>query len=695
MTARYRLAVDIGGTFTDLVLHDAATGRLAVHKVLTTPEDPAEGALRGLDALCAQAEVPLAEVGLLVHGTTLVTNAIIERRGAPTGLLCTRGFRDVLEIGREQRYDIYDLFLRYPDPLVPRRWRLEVDERCSRDGTVLRPLDLEQVRAATRALVAQGVRALAVVFLHAYRNPAHEQAARDLVRAEFPDLAVSISSDVAPEIREYERTCTTVANAYVQPLVARYLDRLEAAVAARGFRGRFFLMQSSGGLLAPEAARRYPIRLLESGPAGGALVAAFFGARAGRPTVVAFDMGGTTAKIALVRDGRPDVRPMIEAARVHRFKRGSGIPITIPVVDMIEIGAGGGSLVRIDALGLLKVGPDSAGAVPGPACYGFGGREATVTDACLALGYFDPHYFLGGAMALDAAAAHAALARAGAPLELDAVQTAWGAYSIACEAMAAAARVHLIERGEDPRRFTLMAFGGAGPAHAARVARILGIRDVVVPPAPGVASAIGFLVAPASVELARSLPGELETLDWQAVDALLADLEARGRQVLAEAGVAAGHVQVERRAEMRFAGQFHDIAVPLPAGALAAGGAAALQQRFADAYRALYGHVLDGYRVQALNWRVLVTGQRPEAALLAAWTPTGGPPQKGVRRAYFPERGGFVEVPVFERARLPVGAVVVGPAIVEEREATTVVGPEDRLTVDRHGNLIIAIGAAS
>jgi 5-oxoprolinase (ATP-hydrolysing)/N-methylhydantoinase A len=695
MTTRYRIAVDIGGTFTDLVLHDAATGRLVIHKVLTTPDDPAEGALRGLDELCAQAGVSLADVGLLVHGTTLVTNAIIERRGAPTGLVCTRGFRDVLEIGREQRYDIYDLFLRYPDPLVPRRWRLEVDERCSRDGTVLRPLDLEQVRAAVRTLVAQGVRALAVVFLHAYRNPAHEQAARELVRAEFPDLAVSISSDVAPEIREYERTCTTVANAYVQPLVARYLDRLQGAVAARGFSGRFFLMQSSGGLLAPDAARRYPIRLLESGPAGGALVAAFFGARAGRPAQVAFDMGGTTAKIALVRGGRPDVRPMIEVARVHRFTRGSGIPITIPVVDMLEIGAGGGSRVRVDALGLLKVGPDSAGALPGPACYGFGGTEATVTDACLTLGYFDPHYFLGGAMALDAAAAQAALARAGAPLGLDAVQTAWGVYSIACEAMAAAARVHIIERGEDPRRFALMAFGGAGPAHAARVARILGLREVVIPPAPGVASAIGFLVAPASVEVARSLPGELEVLDWPAVDALLADLETQGRQVLAEAGVAAAHVQVERRVEMRFVGQFHDITVPLPAGALAAGGAAALQRRFEEAYRAAYGHVLDGYRVQALNWRVLVTGQRPEVALLAAWTPAAGPPQKGVRRAYFPECGGFVEVPVFERARLPAGATVSGPAIVEEREATTVVAPGDRLAVDRHGELIIAIGAGT
>ncbi|MDR7533259.1 MAG: hydantoinase/oxoprolinase family protein [Armatimonadota bacterium] len=692
MTTRYRIAFDIGGTFTDLALHDAATGRLATHKVLTTPDDPAAGALRGLDELCLRAGVPLAGVDLLVHGTTLVTNAIIERRGAPTGLVCTRGFRDVLEIGREQRYDIYDLFLRYPEPLVPRRWRLEVDERCSRDGAVLRPLDPAQVRAAARALVAQGVRALAVVFLHAYRNPAHEQAARDLLLAEFPDLAVSISSEVAPEIREYERTCTTVANAYVQPLVAGYLDRLAEATAARGFRGRFYLMQSSGGLLAPDAARRYPIRLLESGPAGGALVAAFFGERAGRPAQVAFDMGGTTAKIALVRGGQPDVRPVVEVARVHRFRRGSGIPITIPVVDMIEIGAGGGSIARVDALGLLKVGPDSAGAVPGPACYGFGGVEATVTDACLALGYFDPHYFLGGAMVLDAAAAEAALARAGAPLGLDPVQTAWGVYSIACENMAAAARVHLIERGEDPRRFALMAFGGAGPAHAAHVARILGMREVVIPPAPGVASAIGFLVAPASVEVARSLPGELDALDWHAVDALLADLEARGRTLLAQAGVAPEGVRVERRAEMRFAGQFHDIAVPLPPGPLADGGAADLQRQFVASYRTLYGHSLDGYRVQALNWRVLVTGSRPEAALVAAWTPTPGEPRKGVRRAYFPERGGFVEVPVFDRYRLPAGAAIAGPAIIEEREATTVVAPGDRLTVDPHGHLLIAVG---
>jgi len=696
LTRGYRIGFDIGGTFTDFVLLDDVSGAIHLHKVLTTSPDPAEGALAGLAEVCRRAGIRLADVGTLVHGTTLVTNALIERTGAPTALLTTRGFRDILEMGKEQRYDIYDLFLQFPPPLVPRRWRVELDERMSRDGEVLTPLDPARVREAARVLRTQGVKSVAISLLHAYKNPAHEQAALAAVREACPDLGVSLSSDVVPEIREWERTCTTVCNAYVQPLVDRYVRRLESALAERGFAGRFYLMQSSGGTATGETARRFPIRLLESGPAGGALVTAFFGERLGRRDLVAFDMGGTTAKICLVRGGRPEIAPMIEAARVHRFKRGSGLPVKAPVVDMMEIGAGGGSIARIDSLGLMKVGPQSAGAAPGPACYGLGGRAATVTDACLALGYFDPQYFLGGAMPLDPQAALEALDRLGAAVGLDAVAAAWGVHQIVSENMAAAARVYMIERGQDPRRYAMLAFGGAGPAHASRVARILGLGEVIVPPASGAASALGFLVTPLSFEFVHSLPGELETLDWGRVDRLYAAMEAQGRAMLAEGGTEAAEISCERRAEMRLAGQFHDLELPVPEGRLTPAVAPDLIARFEGEYRRLYGTYLPGRQIQVLNWRVLVTGPRPRVRLdEAPLDPRADAAEalKRRRRAYFPETEGFVEVPVYDRYRLRPGAAIQGPAIVEEREATTVVGPGDRLSVDGHHNLAITVGS--
>ena len=696
MASRYRIGFDIGGTFTDFVLLDDESGRIHLHKVLTTSPDPAEGALAGLAELCRDAGIRLGEVGTLVHGTTLVTNAIIERTGAPTALLTTRGFRDILEMGKEQRYDIYDLFLQFPPPLVPRRWRVELDERMSRDGEVLTPLDPARVREAARGLRAQGVESVAISLLHAYKNPAHEQAALAAVREACPDLGVSLSSDIVPEIREWERTCTTVCNAYVQPLVDRYLGRLETALAERGFAGRFYLMQSSGGTATGETARRFPIRLLESGPAGGALVTAFFGERLGRRDLVAFDMGGTTAKICLVRGGRPEIAPMIEAARVHRFKRGSGLPVKAPVVDMMEIGAGGGSIARIDVLGLMKVGPQSAGAAPGPACYGRGGRDATVTDACLALGYFDPQYFLGGAMSLDPEAALDALDRLGAAVGLDAVAAAWGVHQIVSENMAAAARVYMIERGQDPRRYAMLAFGGAGPAHASRVARILGLSEVIVPTASGAASALGFLVTPLSFEFVHSLPGELETLDWDRVDRLYTSMEAQGRAMLAEGGAPAAEISCERRAEMRLAGQFHDLELPVPPGRLTPAVVPDLAARFESEYRRLYGAYLPGRQVQVLNWRVLVTGPRPRVRLDEAPVDPRADATAALkrrRRAYFPETEGFVEVPVYDRYRLRPGAAIHGPAIVEEREATTVVGPGDHLSVDGHHNLVITVAS--
>jgi 5-oxoprolinase (ATP-hydrolysing) len=689
---RYRVGVDIGGTFTDFVLVDGETGRVRLHKCLTTPKDPSAGALEGLEELLRAAGLGFADLGTLVHGTTLVTNAIIERNGSLLGLLTTRGFRDILEMGTEQRYDIYDLFLRFPEPLVPRALRREVDERLDRDGRVVVSLDPEQARREVAHLVAAGIEALAVCFLHAYRNPVHERAVADMVRREFPGLAVSLSSEVVPELREYERCATTTANAYVQPLMTRYVAKLEAALTERGFAGRFYLIQSSGGMTPPATARRFPIRLLESGPAGGALVTAFFGRQVGHDDVIAFDMGGTTAKACLVQDGRPDVAPAMEAARVHRFKRGSGLPIKAPVIDMIEIGAGGGSVAHIDALGLLKVGPRSAGADPGPACYALGGKEPTVTDANLLLGYLDAGFFLGGRMRLDRPAAEAAVAALAGQLGLDSVATAWGVYEIVCENMAAAARVHIVEKGRDPRRYAMVGFGGAGPAHAARVARILGIGEVIVPPASGAAAALGFLVAPISFEFVTSLPGVLGELDLGAVNRLLEDLEAQGRTLLAEAGVPAADVTVARRAEMRLLGQVHDITVPLPTDSLRPDDLPAIEAAFVAEYGRLYTHVYTGTVIQAINWRVLTAGPAPTVHVAGQdGVVAGGTARKGDRPAYFPEAGGFVPTPVYDRYALAPGETLVGPAIVEERESTTVVPPGDRLEVDSRGNLRIRV----
>jgi 5-oxoprolinase (ATP-hydrolysing)/N-methylhydantoinase A len=549
-----RIGLDIGGTFTDFVLHHG--GRISLYKCLTTPQDPSVAALEGLGELIRQAGITLGDVSEIVHGTTLVTNAIIERRGARLGLLTTQGFRDSLEMGTEQRYDIYDLFLGFPEPLVPRRHRLEVGERMDRDGRVIVPLDPDDMRAAVRRLVDDGIEAVAVCFLHSYANPAHEQAVRALIEREYSNLFVSLSSDVVAELREYPRAVTTCANAYVQPLMDRYLANFERELSARGFAGALRLMHSAGGLVAPAAARKFPIRLLESGPAGGGLATALFGKLAGQDSVISFDMGGTTAKACLVEDGRIEVASMMEAARVHRFKRGSGLPIKAPVIDMIEIGAGGGSIAGIDEVGLLRVGPRSAGADPGPACYGRGGIEATVTDANLVLGFYDPAFFLGGRMTLDRRAALKAVGKLGEELGLSAVEAAYGIHKVVTESMAAAARIHLVEKGKDPRAYQMVGFGGAGPAHAAGVARVLGIREVIIPPASGAASCLGFLVAPLSFERVRSAPVRFGPgYDAAAINAILGELEAEGRALLAEAGIAGAQMTVERSADMRLTGR--------------------------------------------------------------------------------------------------------------------------------------------
>jgi 5-oxoprolinase (ATP-hydrolysing) len=689
----WRVGFDIGGTFTDFILYNRIHGSVRLHKRLTTPHDPSEAALLGLQELVEMAGISLADVNEIVHGTTLVTNAVIERKGAKLGLLTTKGFRDIIEIGREQRYDIYDLFLEFPEPLVARDFRLEIVERIDRDGEIVEAIDASAVRQALAHLRAAGAEAVAVSFLNAYRNAEHEQLVGAIARREFPDLAVSLSSDVVAEISEYERGVTTCANAYVQPLMDRYLAKVESSLIAKGFVGNLFLMHSAGGLVSLATARAFPIRLLESGPAGGALATALFGHLAGKKDVIAFDMGGTTAKACLIEDGRVEIAPMLEAGRIHRFAKGSGLPIKTPTVDLIEIGAGGGSIAAIDDVGLLKVGPRSAGSDPGPACYGLGGRDATVTDANLVLGYYDPAFFLGGRMALDMEAARTAVESLAGPLGMSTEEAAWGIHKVVVESMAAAARVHLIEKGLDPRHYAMVGFGGAGPAHVCDVARVLGVGEVIVPPASGAASALGFLTAPLSYDLVRSRPIELRAgFDADAVNSLLASLEAEGRDRLAEAGVADIDVRVERTADMRLVGQLHNISVPLPEHRIGESELDVIREAFKRAYSARYTPVFDAARIEVINFRVRCSGAQPTLALNGAADGGNNDEKlKGSRQAWF--RDAFHDTRVYDRYALVPGDVLEGPAIVEEREATTIIAPGDRIEVDATLNLRISIAA--
>ena len=697
-SSTWRIGFDIGGTFTDFVLYDGASGDITLHKRLTTPKDPSEAALLGLEEIVVMRGKTLADINDIVHGTTLVTNAIIERKGARLGLITTAGFRDVLEMGAEQRYDIYDLFIGFPEPFVPRDRRLEAHERIDAQGAVLVPLDRAQVAEAARRLIAQGCEAIAVAFLHSYANPAHERMARDVIRSVNPDIAVSLSSDVVAEMGEYQRTVTTCANAYVQPLVARYLDRLDQALKARGFAGPLRLMHSAGGLVALDTAASLPIRLLESGPAGGGIATALFGALAGKPDVISFDMGGTTAKACMIEEGRVDVAPLLEAARVHRFTKGSGLPIKAPVIDMIEIGAGGGSIAAIDEVGLLKVGPHSAASDPGPACYGLGGLKPTVTDANLVLGYYDPGFFLGGRMRLDLAAARRAVATLGDVLGLSPEQTALGIHKVVVEGMAAAARVHLIEKGKDPRHYAMVGFGGAGPAHAVNVARVMGVAEVIIPPASGAASALGFLAAPLSFDGVRSFPASFgEGFDAAGVNHILDALEAEGRAQLMAAGVAAADIVVERSADMRLIGQMHNISVPLPACAITQETLPAIRDAFTRAYSARYTAVYDGARFEAVNFRTRCAGPTPDLSFTGAAAGKGTETRiKGQRQAWFDS--GAAQATVYDRYALRPGDRIAGPAIIEERESTTVIAPGDSLRVDDHLNLRITVamtGAAT
>jgi N-methylhydantoinase A len=691
--ANLRIAVDIGGTFTDLVL--VKGGRVAATaKVPTTPADPSVAIETGIERLLDR--VLPGDVREVVHATTLISNALIERKGARTALVTTRGFRDVMTIRRELRYDLYDLFLELPEPLVPRRLRFEVSERILADGSVDTPVDPGEVERIARRLDREGVEAVAVCLLHSYRNPEHERAVGAILERRLPGVPVSLSSDVAPELGEFARTSTAIANAFVLPLVGTYLNTLQKRLDGVGLRSPLLIMLSTGGggLAAADTAKRFPVRLLESGPAAGALSAGFWGTTRGLRDVLAFDMGGTTAKACLLEDGVPTVAKEVEAARVYRFTKGSGVPLRVPVIDLIEIGAGGGSIAQVGPFGLPKVGPESTGAAPGPACYGLGGPEATVTDADLLLGYLNPGFFLGGEMALDVRAAHRALGRLGKGLGLTAEQAAAAVHRVVDENMAGAARMHAVERGRDLRKFVLVATGGAGPVHAWGVARALGMKTLVFPPEAGVASAFGMLTAAPGFELARSLPAPLGGVRWPDVRRALAALAREGTRQLSWAGIRKDDVQVSLAADLRHVGQGDPVTVEL-GPALGDDPARQVQEGFDQAYVRLYGRRPPGVEVEAMTWRVRVTGPAPTVDVTMIPGRSAGARDRGARKGsrpvWFAEADGFVEATVFDRSALPPGTRIEGPAVLEERASTVVLGPGGRGRVDDAGSLEVRV----
>ena len=669
-----RLAVDIGGTFTDLALEHA--GKLTTLKVLTTSSAPEQGVMAGVRSILQTAGIAAADIAIIIHGTTLATNSIIERKGARTALITTEGFRDVIAMGNESRYDQYDLNITLPEPLVPRHLRLPVAERLDNTGKILRPLEEAAVLALIPLLRREAIESIAVGLLHAFVNPVHEQRIAAILARELPDLQVSLSSEVSPEMREWERFSTTVANAYVQPMMARYLRRLEADLRATGTEAPLFLMMSGGGLTTIETACRFPIRLVESGPAGGAIFSATIARQCGLDSVLSFDMGGTTAKICLIDDGRPQTARSFEVARVGRFRKGSGLPLRIPVIEMVEIGAGGGSIAHVDTMGRIGVGPESAGADPGPACYGRGGLLPAVTDANLSLGRYDPARFAGGTMRLDTAAAHdALLAQVGAKLGLTAEMAGLGVVEMVDENMANAARVHAIESGKTYEGRTLIAFGGGGPVHACRVAEKVGITRILVPSGAGVGSAIGFLRAPVGYEVVRSLYQRFSTFEVDAVNGLLTSMRAEAMEAVERGSFGASVIET-RTAYMRYVGQGHEIPVPLPAGVLLADDVAAIRAAYDREYARFYDRPVPGSDVEIMSYAVVVATATGDAGPAGESASGGQEVQAGRTQLVRDTVTGEVSAwGILDRAALAQGSQITGPAIVAEDETSTLIGP--------------------
>jgi N-methylhydantoinase A/oxoprolinase/acetone carboxylase beta subunit len=688
----YRLGCDIGGTFTDFVLLNDQTGEIKTGKCLTTPRDPSDAVEEGIRVLEATTPDFVAKLDELIHGTTLVINSIIERKGAKTGLITTKGFRDVLEIGREMRYAPYDLFAEFPRPLIPRRYRLEVEERIRSDGSVLQALDPEEARQVVRSLLHLGVESIAVCLINSFENPVHELLLQEIIEKEAPGLSVSISYQVLPQIKEYERTSTTVTNAYVKPLTGRYLSKLAGRLETIGFQGKLFIMLSSGGVTSLETAAEFPVRIIESGPTAAVIAGQYYGRHFHISEMFCFDMGGTTAKSCLIQKGVAGVVPTFEVGRVQRFMKGSGLTIQVPVVDLMEIGAGGGSIAKVSKLGTLQVGPESSGAAPGPICYGRGGTDPCVTDADLLLGYLDEDYFLGGTMKLDREGARRGVEeKIAKPLGVSFIQAIWGIHDLINETMAAAAKTHSAEKGGNPKLVTIVAFGGAGPVHAYGLAKKLGAPRLLVPPNAGVGSAMGFFTAPRAFDLLRSHKISLTDAALDEIEHIFQGLEADSAKILKkEAGDETIHF--ERSLDMRFVGQGSEINVPLPAGNFTQLEKAKVRRLFDEAYEKLYGRTYPDSEVEFINFKVRAS--LPERLLQLPTLEVRQKPSleaavRGRRQAYSPLAREFIPYTVYDRYQLFPGARFSGPAIIEEKESTLIVGEDGQVTVDDFGFLWI------
>ncbi|MEI8178157.1 hydantoinase/oxoprolinase family protein [Aestuariivirga sp.] len=688
MAKTAKLAADIGGTFTDIVLEDGA--KRWSGKVLTTTHAPELGVIEGLRQVLDASGLKPQDIGVCIHGTTLATNALIERKGARTAFITTQGFRDIIEQGYEKRFDHYDLMIDRPVPLVPRTLRFEIAERLAADGSVLVKLDESAVKGLSQRIIAEDVKSVAIGFLHAYAHDHHEKRVRALLTRLLPkDVTICISSEVAPEIREYERFSTTVANAYVRPLMASYLYRLRDQLKEMKLSAPLFLMMSGGGLTTLETAARFPIRLVESGPAGGAILAAQIAAECALPRVLSFDMGGTTAKICLLTNGEPERARKFEIARAYRDMKGSGIPVRIPVIEMVEIGAGGGSIARVDKLSRITVGPDSAGSTPGPVCYGRGGTEPAVTDANLALGKIDPAYFAGGKIPLDEAAARQALQKnIGSRLGLKDFWPAAGVTEIVEENMANAARVHAIERGHDIASCTMIAFGGGAPLHACRLAEKVGVNTVIVPKGAGVGSAIGFLRAPVAYEITKSAVVSLEDFNAERVNKLIATMTADARAVV-EPALGKTRPTLHVIADCRYVGQGHEIRVPVPVKKLASTDGAKLKAEFERIYEQVYGLRIPNQEAEAITWSVTVSSKAVKPKRAARAAKKAAPKPRTKRTIYDPALSKQVQAPVYWRFDMKPGSSIKGPAIIAEDETSTIVGANFNATINSLGYIVL------
>ena len=688
----YRIGVDIGGTFTDVVLWNVAGDETRQTKLLTTPDDPSRAVIDGIKQILCDANILPQDVEAVIHGTTLVANALIERKGVKTGLITTKGFRDVLEIGREWRYDLFDLAIEMPPPLAERPVRAEVEERIDAAGNVLQKLEISKVDSIVSEFKKRGVQSIGVCLLHAYQNNNHEIAIRDRLNKIAPEISVSLSSIVSAEMGEYERSSTTIADAYVHPIFKRYIQRLVTALTDMGISRDLLLVLSDGRTVTHETAIQFPIRLVQSGPAAGAQAAVLYGGLSGVDNLLCFDMGGTTAKACLIEKGEPQRSASFEVARVFRFAEGSGLPLQIPAIDMIEIGAGGGSIARLDPLGLIQVGPDSASSDPGPVCYGKGGTEPTVTDADLVLGYLDSESFLGGAMSLDRAAARSAIQMSLAdPLGISAEEAAWGIHETVTGNMAQAAAVHAIEKGLNISRFSLVPIGGAGPVHACSMARKMGVEKLICPAGAGVASAIGMLGSPISFEIAKTNLARLDSVNWPSIHKMIHDMSDRGRALIRDAGIGEETVTVQYSAMMRYVGQGYEVEVPIEEITVKNGDVTAVAECFAESYQRRFGRT-EKMPPETVTWRVVVSGPRPP--LIEAVRHSTGKAAKELveakhRPVWFGDRVGFVDTPVYARTPLRSGTSIEGPAVIEETESTLIIPPDFRGTMDTALNLIV------